>query len=105
QRSDGTSTISGVISARMRVFLEAGLAIYDRVHANQPDTVEPIPALGPDRAQQPPADVEPADDPELDLDPEPEPEPEPSVEVVDTRSAGQRRHDAVLAMLRDLLGP
>ncbi|EID10836.1 DUF222 domain-containing protein, partial [Mycolicibacterium phlei] len=36
QRSDGTSTISGVISARMRVFLEAGLAIYDRLHANQP---------------------------------------------------------------------
>ncbi|AMO63104.1 protein of uncharacterised function DUF222 [Mycolicibacterium phlei] len=100
QRSDGTSTISGVISARMRVFLEAGLAIYDRLHANQPDAVEPIPAPGPDRAPQP-ADREPA--PELDLDPEPEPEPEPSVEVVDTRSAGQRRHDAVMAMLRDLL--
>ncbi|MGV0849843.1 DUF222 domain-containing protein [Mycolicibacterium phlei] len=114
QRSDGTSTISGVISARMRAFLEAGLAIYDRPGRNTADSVEPIPAPGPDLNQQStdePAEPAVTDDPEatesealdLDLDVEPEPEPEPEVEIVDTRSAGQRRHDAVMAMLRDLL--
>ncbi|WP_156613900.1 HNH endonuclease signature motif containing protein, partial [Mycobacterium sp. 852002-51961_SCH5331710] len=80
QRLDGMSELRGVIDPATRAALEAVLAVWAAPGRNNPD------------GDQPDAD-------------QPDPAAEPSAEAVrsDTRTSGQRNHDALGAMCRALL--